>query len=174
MVFLTSHLPKRPSEGDTALRAAGPDAFWTAIEMLSEESLERLERYARGGIRPTPRRWDSGRRKTSHGEPRSDSFCCVRCGSRRSAAGVRRRGPGDTELGSRARDCIALTPGHELPGGLADALRHALRNEQWGEAVELWMLDHPEVDVYSSFALYTERDIELGAQELEFTPLFQE
>ena len=69
---------------------------------------------------------------------------------------------------------IALTPGHELPGGLADALRHALRNEQWGEAVELWMLDHPEVDVYSSFALYTERDIELGAQELEFTPLFQE
>ena len=36
LVLLTSHLPRRPSEGDTALRAAGPEAFFDAIEMLSD------------------------------------------------------------------------------------------------------------------------------------------
>ena len=69
---------------------------------------------------------------------------------------------------------IALTPGRELPEGLRDALRTALREEQWGEAVELWMHNRPEVDVYSSFELYTAHDVELAAQELEFTPLFQD
>ena len=61
LVFLTSHLPKRPSEGDTALRAAGPDAFFDAIEMLSQDSLERLERYAKGGFtdNPQPGFWTS-------------------------------------------------------------------------------------------------------------------
>jgi site-specific DNA-methyltransferase (adenine-specific) len=59
LVFLTSHLPRRPSEGDTALRAAGPTAFFDAIDMLSDESLERLGRYARGGFtdRPLPGFW---------------------------------------------------------------------------------------------------------------------
>ncbi|MFZ1488502.1 MAG: site-specific DNA-methyltransferase [Ilumatobacteraceae bacterium] len=54
LVFLTSHLPRRPSEGDTALRAAGTDAFFDAIEMLSPDSLERLERYAKGGFTNSP------------------------------------------------------------------------------------------------------------------------
>jgi modification methylase len=54
LVFLTSHLPRRPSEGDTALRAAGPDAFFDAIEMLSADGLERLERYAKGGFSDNP------------------------------------------------------------------------------------------------------------------------
>lgn len=47
-VLLTSNLPKRPSEGDTALRAAGPNAFFDAIEMLSDEGRTRLEHYASG------------------------------------------------------------------------------------------------------------------------------
>ena len=55
LVFLTSYLPRRPSEGDTALRAAGPDAFFDAIEMLSQDSVERLEHYARGGCTDNPR-----------------------------------------------------------------------------------------------------------------------
>jgi DNA modification methylase len=61
LVFLTSHLPKRPSEGDTAMRAAGPAAFFDAIEMLSADSLERLERYAKGGFTdaPQPGFWTS-------------------------------------------------------------------------------------------------------------------
>ncbi len=54
LVFLTSHLPGRPSEGDTALRAAGPDAFFDAVEMLSDDGRSRLERYAKGGFTGTP------------------------------------------------------------------------------------------------------------------------
>ena len=54
LVFLTTHLPRRPSDGDTALRSAGPDAFFDAIEMLSDEGRERLERYAQGGYTDDP------------------------------------------------------------------------------------------------------------------------
>lgn len=59
LVLLTTHLPPRASEGDTALRAAGPLAFFDAIEMLSEPSVERLELYASGGHagRPQPGFW---------------------------------------------------------------------------------------------------------------------
>jgi hypothetical protein len=69
---------------------------------------------------------------------------------------------------------IARTPGRELPERLRDRLRQALRAEQWGEAVELWMQDSPEVDVYPSTDLYTAQDVELAALELEFTPLFED
>ncbi|HEX2784350.1 MAG TPA: site-specific DNA-methyltransferase [Ilumatobacteraceae bacterium] len=54
LVLLTSHLPRQPSEGDTAFRAAGPDAFFDAIEMLSDDSLERLRLYAKGGFTTNP------------------------------------------------------------------------------------------------------------------------
>ena len=54
LVLLTSHLPPRPSEGDTALRAAGPEALLDVIEMLSAESVERLQRYAKGGFTNSP------------------------------------------------------------------------------------------------------------------------
>jgi hypothetical protein len=50
----------------------------------------------------------------------------------------------------------------------------ALREERWGEAVALRMRDRPEVDVYPSFELYIASDVELAAQELEFTPLFKD
>ena len=36
------------------------------------------------------------------------------------------------------------------------------------------MQNSPEVDVYPSFELYTANDVELAAQELEFTPLFED
>ncbi len=54
LVFLTTHLPKKPSEGDTALRAAGPDAFFDAIQMLSASDIARLKEYAKGGARKNP------------------------------------------------------------------------------------------------------------------------
>ncbi len=58
LVFLTSHLPKRGSEGDVALRAAGPDAFFDAIAMLSDDGRSRLARYAAGGCaKPLPGFW---------------------------------------------------------------------------------------------------------------------
>lgn len=49
LVFLTTDLPKPRSEGDKALRAAGPDAFFDAIGMLSDDGRARLARYAAGG-----------------------------------------------------------------------------------------------------------------------------
>ena len=68
---------------------------------------------------------------------------------------------------------IARTPGSELPSDLRHRLRVALRDEQWGQAVELWMQNGAEVDVYPSIEFYDEADVELAAQELEFTPLFK-
>jgi site-specific DNA-methyltransferase (adenine-specific) len=54
LVFLTSHLPRQGSEGDIALRAAGEDAFFDAIEMRSSHDIERLRKYAAGGHGDTP------------------------------------------------------------------------------------------------------------------------
>jgi len=54
VVFLTSHLPRRGSEGDMALRAAGMDAFFDAIEMLSDDGPSRLAVYAEGGHQELP------------------------------------------------------------------------------------------------------------------------
>lgn len=49
LVFLTTQLPRRPSEGDTALRAAGPDAVFDVIDLLSDDDLARLQSYAESG-----------------------------------------------------------------------------------------------------------------------------
>jgi site-specific DNA-methyltransferase (adenine-specific) len=59
LVCLTTHLPRRPSEGDTALRAAGPDTFFDVIDLLSTDSVERLARYGVGGcsLDPQPGFW---------------------------------------------------------------------------------------------------------------------
>ncbi|HZQ28702.1 MAG TPA: site-specific DNA-methyltransferase [Acidimicrobiales bacterium] len=54
LVLLTSHLPKRRSEADQALRAAGPSAFFDAVELLTDEGFERLEKYAQGGHHHRP------------------------------------------------------------------------------------------------------------------------
>ena len=54
IVFLTSHLPKPRSEGDTALRAVGPKVLFDAIEMLAEDQRSRLKRYAKGGNSSVP------------------------------------------------------------------------------------------------------------------------
>lgn len=54
VVFLTSHLPRRGSEGDIALRSAGSAAFFDAIEMRSDEGLERLRKYAAGAHHERP------------------------------------------------------------------------------------------------------------------------
>lgn len=54
VVFLTTNLPRRPSEGDTALRSAGPEAFFDAVEILSPDGRARLELYAQGGCTDEP------------------------------------------------------------------------------------------------------------------------
>jgi hypothetical protein len=69
---------------------------------------------------------------------------------------------------------IARTPGRDFPDGLRESLRTALQEEQWGQAVELWMHNRPEVDVYPSFEFYSSSDVDLAAEELQFTPLFED
>ncbi len=54
VVFLTSHLPRRGSEGDVALRAAGVAAFFDAVEMLDHEGRSRLRTYAKGRRHEVP------------------------------------------------------------------------------------------------------------------------
>ncbi len=54
LLLLTSHLPRRPSEGDVALRAAGPSAFYDALAMLEDEDRARLEHYAGSGATAGP------------------------------------------------------------------------------------------------------------------------
>ena len=54
LVLLTTHLPRRPSEGDTALRAAGPAAFFDAVDLLSDEGRARLRHYASSARPPAP------------------------------------------------------------------------------------------------------------------------
>lgn len=54
-------------------------------------------------------------------------------------------------------------------------LREALLEERWADAVFMWMEEmEVDVDVYSSEDLFTSRDVEFAASELQFTPLFQD
>jgi len=48
IVFLTSHLPRKGSEGDIALRNA-TDIVYDVIEMRSDDGFEQLRKYAAGG-----------------------------------------------------------------------------------------------------------------------------
>ncbi len=54
LVLLTTHLPKKPGEGDTALRAAGPGIVFDALGLLSRRDRARLARYAQGGHTKEP------------------------------------------------------------------------------------------------------------------------
>jgi hypothetical protein len=48
IVFLTSHLPRKGSEGDIALRSAD-DIVFDVIEMRTSKGYESLRKYAAGG-----------------------------------------------------------------------------------------------------------------------------
>jgi site-specific DNA-methyltransferase (adenine-specific) len=54
LIFLTSHLPTKGSAGDTALHAAGPTAFFDAMEMYDADGFARLQAYAAGGHHDRP------------------------------------------------------------------------------------------------------------------------
>ncbi len=58
LLVLTSHLPRRGSEGDRALRAVGGACFFDAVEMFDDGAVARLAHYARtGSDRPMPGFW---------------------------------------------------------------------------------------------------------------------
>ena len=71
VVLLTSHLPRPGSEGDAALRAAGPKVVFDAVEMLAESGRPRLAAYAAGGrtFRPEPGYWSPGELTLLEGRP---------------------------------------------------------------------------------------------------------
>ena len=54
LICLTSDLPKRPGEGDLALRAAGPGMIFDVIGLFDGPGRDRLARYAAGGATGTP------------------------------------------------------------------------------------------------------------------------
>ncbi|MFN8050937.1 MAG: site-specific DNA-methyltransferase [Acidimicrobiales bacterium] len=61
LLVLTSHLPRRSSEGDRAMRAAGPDLLFDVVDMLSADSVDRLRSYcsAGAGQGPQPGFWSA-------------------------------------------------------------------------------------------------------------------
>ncbi len=70
---------------------------------------------------------------------------------------------------------VAKMPGSDLAAGERDALRQALREERWGDAVFAF-IDRTgiAVDVYESTELTNPTDVETGPMELQLTPLFNE
>lgn len=58
VLVLTSELPRRRSEFDQAIRAAGPDAVFDVIDVFDDDALDRLAAYAGGGsTAPLPGFW---------------------------------------------------------------------------------------------------------------------
>ena len=61
VVILTTQPPRRQSDGDTALRSAGPTTCFDVVGLLSADDRDRLRRYASGmcADRPQPGFWTS-------------------------------------------------------------------------------------------------------------------
>jgi hypothetical protein len=57
VLVLTSELPKRRSEFDLAIRAAGPEAVFDIIDVFDDEALARLREYGAGHAEPLPGFW---------------------------------------------------------------------------------------------------------------------
>lgn len=57
LVLLTTALPKRRSEGDTALRSAGPTVIHDVVDMLNADARQRLAGYATGPTAPAVGFW---------------------------------------------------------------------------------------------------------------------
>jgi len=58
VLVLTSELPRRRTELDLALRAAGPAAMFDVIDVFDDDALDRLAAYADGRTTPMPGFWN--------------------------------------------------------------------------------------------------------------------
>ena len=58
VLVLTSDLPRRRSEFDLAIRAAGPAGLFDVIDVFDEHALERLAAYGAGETEPLPGFWN--------------------------------------------------------------------------------------------------------------------
>lgn len=70
---------------------------------------------------------------------------------------------------------VARADPSTMSEGTRDALRGDLLAEQWADAVVCYM-DHlgTVVDVFPQHDFFTERQVEMGGQELQFRNLFRE
>ena len=70
-VVLTTAVPRRPGEGDTVLRAAGPAACFDVIDVGSSDGADRMRRYAEGGAdaEPLPGFWSAADVARLRGRP---------------------------------------------------------------------------------------------------------
>ena len=57
VLVLTSDLPRRRTEFDLAIRAAGPQALFDVIDVFDDDALERLAAYASGTTDQLPGFW---------------------------------------------------------------------------------------------------------------------
>lgn len=74
-----------------------------------------------------------------------------------------------------ALEWVARADSRSLDEGLRESLREALLEERWADAVVSYMDHlHTSVDVYTSEPVYAERSVTMGAQELQFRPLFRD
>jgi site-specific DNA-methyltransferase (adenine-specific) len=72
VVVLTTEVPRAGSEGDVALRAAGPEACFDVVDLLDPAALDRLAGYARGGVDgPAPGFWTAAEIAGRHTVARS-------------------------------------------------------------------------------------------------------
>lgn len=70
---------------------------------------------------------------------------------------------------------VAATDPRSLPRDTVESIRDALLDEQWGDAVALWMsATDTIIDVYPSHDMHEIRDIELAEVEPQFRPLFRD
>ena len=58
VLVLTSELPRRRTEFDLALRAAGPGGVFDVIDVFDDDELGRLAAYAEGRTTPIPGFWN--------------------------------------------------------------------------------------------------------------------
>jgi site-specific DNA-methyltransferase (adenine-specific) len=58
VLVLTSNVPRRKTELDTILRAAGPSALFDVIDVFDDDALARLAAYAGGRTTPLPGFWN--------------------------------------------------------------------------------------------------------------------
>lgn len=72
-----------------------------------------------------------------------------------------------------ANQLVAKTPGRDLPPGERTALRQALLEERWGDAVFAFIARTGlAVDVYESTEFHGAPEAVVGPMELQLTPLF--
>ena len=173
-VVLTTQLPRPGTEADRALRAPGPGGIFDAVDLLSADARTRLATYAARSLRLPPGRLLVGRRRGTGGS--------LTVGTVVACAVVRDDPPRlfvaedlDTLNWVLACQLVAKTPGRDLPPGERAALRQALREERWGDAVFAFIArTGTAVDVYESTELHAAAEAAVGPLELQMTPLFSE